>query len=143
MSKKADKQQIRVFHGLLRDLNIAGQKENILSGYGVESSKDLLYTQMEQIITGLKDLRAKKYEPAPATRRLRSKVLDLLTKLDVYKDNRDWKRVNEYLMQPRIAGKLMYDMNDDELKALIRKLTAIHSKREQKIEAEKIWATQN
>lgn len=37
----------------------------------------------------------------------------------------NWDEVNAFLMSPKIAGKLLYEMNLDELKALIKKLEAI------------------
>ena len=40
----------------------------------------------------------------------------------------NWDEVNAFLLSPQIAGKLLYDMNIDELKELTRKLEAIIKK---------------
>ena len=140
---KVNNVQLRIGHAILSNLGLKDSKADILAGYGVESSKDLSHAQMEELIASLKKMQKAKEEPSKATRQKRSAVLDLLTKLGIYKDNNDWQQVNKYLLDKRIAGKLMYDMTDKELDALIRKLTAIHKKQEDQINAEKIWAVSN
>lgn len=40
----------------------------------------------------------------------------------------NWDEVNAFLLSPKIAGKLLYDMTIDELKELTRKLEAIIKK---------------
>lgn len=40
----------------------------------------------------------------------------------------NWDEVNAFLLSPKIAGKLLYDMSIDELKELTRKLEAIIKK---------------
>ena len=37
----------------------------------------------------------------------------------------NWDEVNAFLMSPKIAGKLLYEMSLDELKSLVKKLEAI------------------
>jgi len=43
-------------------------------------------------------------------------------------DTTDWSRVNAFMRQPRIAGKTLGEMNEDELKALTKKLMKILEK---------------
>ena len=40
----------------------------------------------------------------------------------------NWDEVNAFLLSPKIAGKLLYDMSLDEMKALVKKLEAIINK---------------
>lgn len=37
----------------------------------------------------------------------------------------NWDEVNAFLLSPKIAGKLLYDMSVEEMKALVKKLEAI------------------
>ena len=60
---------------------------------------------------------------APETKRLRSAILKRLQKHGV--DTTDWTRVNTFLVQPRIAGKLLFEMNADEMRKLVAKLEQI------------------
>lgn len=100
-------------------------RDAILQPYGVLSTADLNLQQLDELIERFNNKR----EVTAATRRLRSDVMVTLDKLGIYADNGDWKRVNAFLMQPRIAGKLLYQMTDDELLALNKKLRAILAKK--------------
>ena len=59
-------------------------------------------------------------------KRLRSAVLHRLQKHGI--DTTDWRRVNAFMRQPRIAGKTLGEMSSDELYALIPKLESILTK---------------
>lgn len=56
-------------------------------------------------------------------KKLRSGVLKRLQLHGI--DTTDWGRVNSFLVQPRIAGKLLFEMDGDELRRLIAKLEQI------------------
>jgi hypothetical protein len=118
-------------------------KADLLSGYGVESTKDLTDEQAEELITRLNEMQTNRKEAPPQVRRARSVVLTLLTAMGIYGDNSDWSRVNRYLMDKRIAGKLMYEMDLEELRALARKLRVIHRDQQKKIEQDDYLATNN
>jgi hypothetical protein len=100
-------------------------RDAILQEYGVSSTADLNLQQLDELI----DRFSNKTEVTTHTRTLRSDVMVTLDRLGVYVDNGDWQRVNAFLMQPRIAGKLLYQMSDDELLALNRKLRAMLAKK--------------
>ena len=70
--------------------------------------------------------RAKTTPATDAIRRLRSQVLAHLTKLGMYASPEDWTKVNRFLLQRRICGRLLYAQ---ELQALVRKLRAIGDKK--------------
>lgn len=139
------KSKIRTFNAMLTKLGIQHEKEHILSGYGVSSTLDLQEAQLDELIERLSKMQEAKTQAPLSLRRKRSTVLDLLTQMGVYKPESAtrWQRVNEYLAQPRIAGKLMYEMNEEELEALARKLRAIKIKRDKALDAEKYWVTNN
>jgi Holliday junction resolvasome RuvABC DNA-binding subunit len=69
----------------------------------------------------------------------RSAILKRLQKHGV--DTTDWRKVNAFLEQPKIAGKRLYEMTIDEMQALIAKLESILQK--DKIYKEKIINTAN
>jgi hypothetical protein len=69
------------------------------------------------------------------TKMLRSSILFKLQKYGV--DTTNWTNVNRFLEQNRIAGKRLYEMNCEEMRALITKLGSILDK-EKKREAEEI-----
>lgn len=57
-------------------------------------------------------------------RKARSSVLLRVGRLGINTvDN--WDEVNAFLLSPKIAGKLLYEMNVEEMKALVKKLEAI------------------
>ncbi|MEO0337605.1 MAG: hypothetical protein AAF242_00180 [Bacteroidota bacterium] len=138
------KNKIIRFHSILSTLKIRDQKQNILHGYGVESTKDLTEQQLDEIIQALDQKVTKRYaQTSPETRTLRSKVLAVLTKMGIYEDNGNWEKVNAFMMQPRIAGKLIYEHDDEELKQLIKKLYSMQKKRTVKIQEENYKAANN
>ncbi len=129
--------QQRRFHSLVRQIGMSdAEKTALLAPYSVESSKDLTAEQLAEICDALqRDADAMRNPPAPI-RRKRSKVLDLLTQMGIYKPGGSWAPVNNFLEQPRIAGKRLYLLNEQELHALINKLHAFKRRRDQEAEQE-------
>lgn len=113
----------------LRSLWIAqgidNQREVVLSQYEVESTKDLSESQLDELIFRFTQ---RKTNVDEETRSWRSNILRLLTELKVYDNTGDWTRVNQYLMNPKIAGKLLYQMSVDEMITLAKKLRSIKVK---------------
>jgi hypothetical protein len=127
---------IRKFHALLKEVGIEGQRENLLHGYGVDSLTELTDKQLSDLVTRLEGMKKTRYEVSDAMRRSRSVIITLLTDMEIYDPHtRDWERANAYLMEARIAGKLMYEMTLEELKALARKLRLIIQKNNSDAEA--------
>ena len=60
------------------------------------------------------------------TKKLRSAILHRLQKHGV--DTTQWANVNSFMENPRIAGKRLYDMSDDEMRAFIPKMESILAK---------------
>ncbi|MDL2315058.1 hypothetical protein LJC16_02235 [Bacteroidales bacterium OttesenSCG-928-C19] len=115
---------IRQFRAILAKKGLEDIKDDILAQYGVESTKDLTVEQLKEQIDILNgsDVR-------PEVRQWRSNVLTALGKLGIYGSKEDnFIEVNNYLEQPRIAGKILYKMNLSELKACHKKLKTIKSK---------------
>lgn len=116
-------------HALLAKLNMMAYKRDFLAGYGVESTRELDEYELQEIIDRLrKHDMANRRKNEDTVRSLRSVVLTILQRMGIYQDNGSWSRVNKYLSDSRIAGKLLYKMNEHELRALIKKLRSIERK---------------
>ncbi len=125
MSNSIKNARVRRLRAMWVKQGIDQYRDAILQEYGVSSTADLNLQQLDELI----DRFNTKADVTAHTRTLRSDVMVTLDKLGVYVDNGDWQRVNAFLMQPRIAGKLLYQMSDDELLALNRKLRAMLAKK--------------
>ncbi|MDO9255439.1 MAG: hypothetical protein Q7U54_08010 [Bacteroidales bacterium] len=115
MNKEAFKKiLIRNFHAALATQGILDHKESIVSGYGVESTTELNIDQLKELVakysTGERSKRAD--DPADI-RTLRSDILTVLNKLGIYVTGNNWDAVNTYCLDK--AGKLLYQMNKEEL----------------------------
>jgi hypothetical protein len=139
-----DKTRIRRFHAALAGSGQQAHKSAILGAYGVDSTKDLTPEQADDAIQKLNELSTAQKTDAPKPiRRARSVALTLINALGIYATNNDWTKVNEFLLNPRIAGKLLYQMDLEELKALNRKLRAMIKKRNEQLDKENYQAANN
>lgn len=130
-------------HTLLQKSGNMSNKESILAGFGVKSSKELSVQQIDAICDVLeKQVKSQNDTPA-AIRKARSTVLLLLGDLGIKGRNRNWKMVNDYLLQPRIAGKVLYEMDEQELKACAVRLRVVLKKKTERIEHENELAKNN
>lgn len=124
------KLKIKTFHGLLQRLCLMSYKEDMLSGYGVESTRDLEEFELDELIGRLREQeRSRHQEHEAELRGLKSVSLTILQRMGIYQNNRDWNQVNQFLLNPRVAGKLLYELNADELRALNKKLRGIERKK--------------
>jgi hypothetical protein len=128
--KMPTKQQIIAYKTLLRQSDCKDNEADLLSAYNVKSCKDLSQPDIRELIDWLSK-RCKPLDVAPDLRKARSKVLSQLQSMGYACQGNDWSRVNEYLALPRIAGKRMYDMDEEELVVLFRKLKAIQRKQQE------------
>ena len=118
---------IKQMHAILAQKGLMDMKEEILMSYDVASSKDLTVEQLESIINRLNNADTKE-----DVRKERSVVLTLLQKLNIHGSKEEgWDHVNNFLLQPRIAGKILYRMNVKELKEAAVRIRMIIKKKEQ------------
>lgn len=113
------------------DGDLKQQLVSAASDNRTDSLKELTDAEYSQLIRFMADSIGKLNKNKPATeeeRRLRSVVLKLLDKLGIHAINDDWSAVNTFLLNPKISGRLLYEMNGDELGVLIRKLNSIVDK---------------
>lgn len=120
---KPDNTILRKFHTLIRQAGALANKNDILDGFGVTTAKELTRQQIEDVCSELQNMvQAKTIEAPKEVRAARSRILTLCTDLGVWNGN-NWEPLNKFLLNPRIAGKLLYHMDIKELKALNNKLS--------------------
>ena len=117
-----------MFHVQMHRLGIMSSKAEILASVGVDSTLELTENELDDLIYRLKQMDLARYEPTPLMREWRSNVLTVINQLGIYANNGDWTKVNAFLLDSRIAGKLMYELTVPELKVLHRKLKSIQRK---------------
>jgi len=122
-------------HAMLGELGIAYSKEFLLEGYGVASTKELSDADLSDLVEKLSDMKRQK-SVNEILRKLRSENLCILQRMGIYTNNESWHRVNAFLLDPKIAGKLLYKMTTNELIQLKTKLHAIESKKKDQVKAE-------
>ena len=118
--------KVRILRAIWIKMGIDQYRADILSAYGVVSTRDLSELQLDELIAKYS---AEYNRPAnDEIRALRSDVLSLLQKIGVYATNNDWSAVNQYLLSNRIAGKLLFQLTVAELTELRKKLWSITDK---------------
>lgn len=133
MNDDLKKQKIRTFHTLLHRLGMMGYKHDIIAAYGVESTTELEIWELDELIDKLRSQEQYQRQELDAQlRHLRSTVLAILQRMGIYQDNGSWHRVNAYLKDPRICGKMLYQCSPDELRALVKKLRGVERKNNRK-----------
>lgn len=64
------------------------------------------------------------------TKKLRSGILNRLQRYGI--NTTDWHEVNRFMEQPKVAGKRLYELTQDEMRSLIPKLEQILRKTKEK-----------
>jgi len=143
MNTSIRNKKLQQLHRILLKINAVDCKKDILSQYHVTSSKDLTDKDLDQLISRMQSGAENRYTTCPEVKRWRSNALVHLNKYGKYVTNDDWTQVNEFLLDKRVAGKLLYEMNLPELKALVKKLYQMTQKRKDKQVKEVFLAMNN
>jgi len=96
---------IRQFHAALANGGLMKQKESILAGYGVDSTTELTIDQLKEavaIYSGRKPVKA--VEVTAEVRAMRSELLTICNKMNIYVTNDDWSSVNHFLKAPGLQA---------------------------------------
>lgn len=119
-------------HALLNEVGIMESKSSLLEGYGVEHTTELTDQDLVHLVDRLTNMKHKKESFQDADKkRWRSNLLSLLNKYGLYVTNDDWTQVNAFLLNKKIGGKILYEMNVEELQSTCLRLRIILSKRQQ------------
>lgn len=112
------------FNILLAQNHMKESKESILAGFNAESTTELSEYNLDELIKWLESISVRKQtEVSGEVRKWRRKIFLALDACDVPANN--YERVNAFLLDRRICGKLMYECTLDELKALHKKLRSV------------------
>jgi hypothetical protein len=131
----------RKMHALLRELGIEKSKQALLEGYDVEHTCDLPDADLRHLVNRLSAMKENRFDKD--LKRWRSNALTLLNKYGVYVTNNDWTQVNNFLLQNKIAGALLYELNEKQLMELCIKLRVILQKRKDRQDYENSIAKRN
>jgi len=128
MSDSIRKAKVRRLRALWIKQGVDHMREAIMEPYGVSSTADLSEADLDELLERFKP---ENNQPvSDHVRRLRSHCLDLMNRMGIYTHSGDWKQVNDFMMNPKIAGKLLYQLNASELESLRRKLNSIIDKQD-------------
>ena len=113
------------------DGDLKEQLVETISGGRTTSLQGLSDKEYSELVRWMANQVGKVNKTKPTTegeRELRSVVLKLLDKLGIHAINDDWSAVNSFLLDPKIAGRLLYELDEQDLGVLIRKLNSIVDK---------------
>ncbi len=124
------KQKVQQLRATWISQGIDTLRGQIIERFDVTSTADLTEQQLDEL---LHEFSAKyQQEPTAEVRRMRSEVMTLLTRYGTYRTDDDWVRVNRFLLDKRIAGKLLFQLSIPEMQALKRKLHKLIADKERK-----------
>ncbi len=126
-SRNEHSEKVRRLRAIWIKLGIDQHRESILEPFGVTSTTQLSIKQLNDLIDYYGSNTT--ILATPEVRKLRSQLLTILTKLGIYTEN-NWSQVNDFFMDKRIAGKLMNQLTEQELKDTRKKLNSVLSKME-------------
>jgi len=136
------KQKRRKFNALLAVAHMMEAKKWMLAYYGVDSTTELSEKQLDELIAKAQDLVNKsKEEQDFKMRKWRHRCLRMMAACGV--DTQDWNAVNAFMMDPRICGRHLYELNVPELMTLHRKLHNVRDRKAAKKHDIKWIAIQN
>lgn len=122
--------KLRRINTLMSACRLIPNRADILSLWCVQCYDEMTGEELIELQAFMEAAHRAKTTPASdGIRRLRSQVLAHMTKIGLYASPNDWERVNRFLLQRRICGKLLYMLDEVELKALVRKLRSIGDKK--------------
>lgn len=119
------KNKRRILMAALANAGVMHEKDSILSGFGVKSTKELTAKQLDELINRFKDSAVvgdKRPVVSADVKKQRSVALGNMQTLGVFKGETNWDLVNAFLSKDTICGKLLYELDLVELKRLNRKL---------------------
>lgn len=140
------KQKNSLFHQLLAKAGIREQKEAVLEGYNVASVTELSDNEIDGLLNRLSNMpEIKKTEVSPSVRKARSNVIMAVEDyLNINVKSHDtWDRLNGLMMDKRVAGKMLFEMSEVELKTTLKKLKAMARKNGERIQTDNYLATHN
>jgi hypothetical protein len=147
------------FFGLLKQMPFTTKEELVLEYSNNKTASlswfrdimprdyDRMIQDMQQIVDSMKQPKNKtqqqpsKFTTSAVTKQYRSAILKRLQQHGI--DTTNWDRVNSFMENPRIAGKRLYEMSDQEMIDFIPKMESILKKDKQREAAIERLTTMN
>jgi hypothetical protein len=133
-------------HKVLAATHMLDAKESLLAAYGCTSTLQMTEAALDHLTARVRDIQDMKpfrsggsytgsaqksaVETDPDTKHWRHKCLRMIAACGV--NTQDWNAVNAFLLDPRIAGKHLYELTTGELNNLHRKLQNVKANIEKK-----------
>lgn len=114
-----------MFYALLKQMPGNISKEELVwqfSGMRTESLRKMKTAEYNAMVVHMAGIVEQKPDER-VVKKLRSAILKRLQKYGV--DTTSWARVNKFLVDSRVAGKVLYDMSVDDMQRLIPRLEQI------------------
>lgn len=132
MSNEVRKGKNQYLNILLHKTGLRPHKDDLLSGYNVSSTSELTDIQIDELTQRLQSIADEKKSDAP--KRIRSLRSACLTAAENYLGFRivgqeAWLVFNKFMLEPRVCGKMLWELNETELKTLNNKLQSMGKKR--------------
>lgn len=126
------------FHGLLANIPFTTKEELVWECSGMLTTSlseffkknprgyKAMLEHMQQIVDSMPINNKPEKANQAEIKKLRSAILHRLQKHGI--DTTSWERVNNFMKNPRIAGKLLYEMTEEEMRHFIPKMESILAK---------------
>lgn len=125
------KQKRKVLHALLAKSMMLQAKPYMLESYGVTTTLDLTENALDELIRRIRRImEGKESETDKDIRILRHKCLRIMTEIGI--DTKDWENVNVFMLNPHVCGRMLYELDEEELRAFRMKLYAIRDEVERR-----------
>lgn len=125
------KQKRKMLHALLAKNMMLQAKPYMLESYGATSTLDLTESALDELISRvLRILKGKDDDPNKDIRTLRYKCLRIMAEIGI--DTKDWENVNNFMMNPHVCGRMLYELAEEELQGFCMKLYAIRDEVERR-----------
>lgn len=114
------------FYALLKQMPGKVEKDDLIwqfTGMRTNSLRDMTATEYDRMIKHMDGIVDQNQPDEKVIKKLRSGILTRLQRHGV--NTADWAAVNRFMLDPRIAGKALYQMSIDEMQRLIPRLEQI------------------
>lgn len=114
------------FYALLKQMPGKVEKDDLIwqfTGMRTISLRDMTGAEYDRLIEHMDRIVEQNQPDEKKIKKLRSGILKKLQKHGI--DTTDWTAVNRFMIDPRIAGKALYQMSIDEMQRLIPRLEQI------------------
>lgn len=114
------------FYALLKQMPGKVEKDDLIwqfTGMRTNSLRDMTDTEYDRLVNHMVGIVDQNQPDEKVIKKLRSGILTRLQRHGV--NTADWTAVNRFMLNPRIAGKALYQMSIDEMQRLIPRLEQI------------------